>query len=266
MATTGSERGLTLRSPGRFTADRARASSSSGATRGASADPRLARRGRAQAWIDAEAYRLYTLRTVTRLDRRRERSARESSLNKVFWSELDVRLHETALRAARARRRARRRGAGADAWMKGYQFALVGPDLRGHQRDPAQRDRRARARPARGSSRRCASPSPTSSSRSATPCATCSRRSARRDRCATRGRARRGGLPGVWAQLGEMGVLGLLCRRGGRRPRPRRARPRPAPRGDGLRRVARAGRRARGRRRAAPGRRWPRRGRACRGR
>jgi alkylation response protein AidB-like acyl-CoA dehydrogenase len=46
----------------------------------------------------------------------------ESSLTKVFWSELDVRLHETALELL---------GADAEldgsAWTKGYQFALSGP-------------------------------------------------------------------------------------------------------------------------------------------
>jgi alkylation response protein AidB-like acyl-CoA dehydrogenase len=46
----------------------------------------------------------------------------ESSLTKIFWSELDVRLHETALRYL---------GPAAElddnGWMKGYQFALSGP-------------------------------------------------------------------------------------------------------------------------------------------
>jgi alkylation response protein AidB-like acyl-CoA dehydrogenase len=46
----------------------------------------------------------------------------ESSLTKVFWSELDIRLHETALVLL---------GADAElddsAWTKGYQFALSGP-------------------------------------------------------------------------------------------------------------------------------------------
>ena len=53
--------------------------------------------------MDAEAYRLYTLRDVTDLVDGRSPGAR-SSLNKVWWSELDVRLHETALGAARDRR------------------------------------------------------------------------------------------------------------------------------------------------------------------
>ena len=70
MATTGSERGLTLRSPGRFlaTAERLldlykqRAAAEGGIT-----DPSLRSRV-AQAWMDAEAYSLQTLQTVTRID------------------------------------------------------------------------------------------------------------------------------------------------------------------------------------------------------
>ena len=96
MATTGSERGLTLRSPGRFLAtadrlDRARAA------RRADATPiRRCATTSSQAWIDAEAYRWQTFWTVTRIVDG-ERTGAESSLTKVFWSELDVRLHETAL-------------------------------------------------------------------------------------------------------------------------------------------------------------------------
>src|SRR5205823_811071 len=49
------------------------------------------------------------------------RPGAESSLNKVFWSEMDIRLHETGLRLL-----------GDEAefegpWTKGYQFALAGP-------------------------------------------------------------------------------------------------------------------------------------------
>ena len=45
----------------------------------------------------------------------------ESSLNKVFWSEMDIHLHETALRLLEG-------DADLDGgWMRGYQFALAGP-------------------------------------------------------------------------------------------------------------------------------------------
>jgi alkylation response protein AidB-like acyl-CoA dehydrogenase len=118
MATTSSERGLTLRSPGRFMAAAARLVELCRTTD--AADDRL-RDEVVDAWIDADAYRWQTFLTVTRMSDGEQLGA-ESSLTKVFWSELDVRLHETALELL-----------GPDAemdetgWMKGYQFALSGP-------------------------------------------------------------------------------------------------------------------------------------------
>lgn len=118
MATTGSERGLTLRSPGRFLATMNRLVA---LARDRGADDPLVRQRIAQARIDADAYQLHTLATVTKLTDGEPPGA-ESSLTKVFWSELDVRLHETALGLL---------GADAElngsAWMKGWQFALSGP-------------------------------------------------------------------------------------------------------------------------------------------
>ena len=125
MATTGSERGLTLRSPGRFTAAAARLID---LYRRRGADPALRDRI-VQAYIDAEAYRLFTLQTVTRLAGG-EKPGAESSLNKLFWSELDVRLHETALDLLGSEAELVAEAPGAvdgGAWMKGYQFALAGP-------------------------------------------------------------------------------------------------------------------------------------------
>jgi alkylation response protein AidB-like acyl-CoA dehydrogenase len=116
MATTGSERGLTLRSPGRYTAtvDRLLALAQEH-----DIDARIQAR-LAQAWMDAEAYRLFTLRQVSDEQAGRGRPG-ESSLNKLFWSELDIRLHELALDIL-----------GPDAelegpWSKGFQFSLSGP-------------------------------------------------------------------------------------------------------------------------------------------
>ena len=169
MATTGSERGLTLRSPGRFLATARKLVE---LAHDADAVAPELRDRIARAWLDAEAYRWQTFWTVTQLAEGR-RSGPEASMVKVFWSELDVRLHELALELL---------GPHAELvdgptahWMKGYEFALGGPDLRGHERDPAQRDRRARARPAAEVSgvATCGSRSPTTSSRSATRYATC---------------------------------------------------------------------------------------------
>jgi len=115
MATTSSERGLTLRSPGRFmaAADRLRA------LYGAHPEPRHAD-DVVEAWMAADAYRLHTYRTVAQMQAGASIGA-AASLTKLFWSELDVRLHHTALALL-----------GPDAaldneWTRGWQFALAGP-------------------------------------------------------------------------------------------------------------------------------------------
>jgi alkylation response protein AidB-like acyl-CoA dehydrogenase len=116
MATTGSERGLTLRSPGRYTAAADRLLELA-RERGADARQRDAV---VRAWCDAEAYRLYTLQTVSNEKAGRSRVG-ESSISKLAWSELDVRLHEAALDLL---------GPEAELegpWSKGFQFSLAGP-------------------------------------------------------------------------------------------------------------------------------------------
>ena len=120
MATTGSERGLTLRSPGRFLATAQRLIDLYHA-RGD--DPELRDRVVA-AYIDAEAYRWQTFWTVTRASKVSGAGA-ESSMVKVFWSELDVRLHELALDLLGPH--AELLDGDTGAWMKGYEFALAGP-------------------------------------------------------------------------------------------------------------------------------------------
>jgi alkylation response protein AidB-like acyl-CoA dehydrogenase len=122
MATAGSERGLTLRSPGRFTAAAVRLADLYRA-HADHADPTV-RDAVVRAWIDADAYRWQTYWTVTRLTDG-GRTGPEASLVKIFWSELDVRLHETAL-ALLGSRAELVDGDGA-AWMKGWQFSLSGP-------------------------------------------------------------------------------------------------------------------------------------------
>jgi hypothetical protein len=116
MATAGSERGLTLRSPGRFLATAERLLD---LTR-RHGDEGLRRRA-ATAWMHAEAYQLQTLSTVTRLAEGGKAGA-EASLTKLWWSELDIELHEIALDLL---------GPAAelehDAWSKGWMFSLSGP-------------------------------------------------------------------------------------------------------------------------------------------
>jgi len=118
MATTGSERGLTLRSPGRFRAtfERLRELARS---RPGGLDERLADR-LVSCWLDVEAYARYTEQTVTRIVEGTEGGA-QSSLNKLHWSDLDVRLHELALELLGPQ-------AQLDGpWTRGHQFSLAGP-------------------------------------------------------------------------------------------------------------------------------------------
>jgi alkylation response protein AidB-like acyl-CoA dehydrogenase len=126
MSTTTSERGLTLRSPGRFmaSADRLvdlfrRTTSSAPDAAAAAADAVV------DAWMDADAYRLYVLGTALRALDGHPIGA-ESSANKLFWSQLDVAIHQTAL--ALLGERATLTGDSESAqWLDGYQFALAGP-------------------------------------------------------------------------------------------------------------------------------------------
>jgi alkylation response protein AidB-like acyl-CoA dehydrogenase len=126
MATTGSERGLTLRSPGRFIAEAARLADLY-RVHAEHADPTV-REAVVRAWIDADAYRWQTFWTVTRL-MDGGRTGPEASVVKIFWSELDVRLHETALRLLGSHAElVDGDGEALNAgWMKSWQFALSGP-------------------------------------------------------------------------------------------------------------------------------------------
>jgi alkylation response protein AidB-like acyl-CoA dehydrogenase len=120
MAAAGSERGLSLRSPGRFmaAAERLRAL----AADVTDFDPRL-RDEVVDAWIKAQAYRWNTYQMAADLMDGAEIGP-EASEGKVFWSELDLELHATALRLMGPM------GEVADAgndWLDGYVFALSGP-------------------------------------------------------------------------------------------------------------------------------------------
>ncbi|WP_316753637.1 acyl-CoA dehydrogenase family protein [Streptomyces herbicida] len=117
MSTAGNERGLTLRSPGRFLASADRLFD----LWQAQGSPERARTRVADAVIGARAYQLFTYEAASRfLDG--EPLGPESSLNKVFWSEYDLALHETALDLLGEE------GELADtAWAEGYVFSLAGP-------------------------------------------------------------------------------------------------------------------------------------------
>jgi alkylation response protein AidB-like acyl-CoA dehydrogenase len=125
MSTAGSERGLSLRSPGRFLAAADRLV---GLWQRRGDGHALAERV-ADAWIAAQAYRLHTFGAVTRLADGGTVGP-ETSMGKLFWSELDVAMHETALDLLGAD--AELTAGSPDAvdggrWIDGYLFALAGP-------------------------------------------------------------------------------------------------------------------------------------------
>ena len=78
----------------------------------------------AAAYIDAEAYRWQTFGTVTRIVEGAP-TGPESSMVKIFWSELDVALHDLALDLLGPH--AELLDGPEGAWMKGYEFSLAGP-------------------------------------------------------------------------------------------------------------------------------------------
>ncbi|MFE6332589.1 acyl-CoA dehydrogenase family protein [Streptomyces sp. NPDC057798] len=117
MSTAGNERGLMLRSPGRFLASAERLHR----LWRARGEPEATGRSVADALIGARAYQLLTYAGASRL-LDGERTGPESSLNKVFWSEYDIALHETALDLLGEE------GELADTeWAERYVFALAGP-------------------------------------------------------------------------------------------------------------------------------------------
>ena len=127
MATAGFERGLMLRSPARFQ-DTAKRLVALCRAHGEDVEARVQDEV-VRCWMSAEAYTLETYRTVSRLLAGGKIGA-EASLNKIFWSELDLRMHELALEilgdqgellpeAPAAQ--------GVGSWLDGYLFALSGP-------------------------------------------------------------------------------------------------------------------------------------------
>ncbi len=116
MSTAGNERGLSLRSPGRFCATAERLV----ALWREQGSPAAFRDRVVDAWMGAEAYRLYTWNTVSRLVDGGQ-IGYAGSVNKVFWSELDVAMHETALDLLGPEGELR------SSWADGYLFSLSGP-------------------------------------------------------------------------------------------------------------------------------------------
>ena len=129
IASAGFERGLLLRSPARFQYTARKLVELYRANREVTdRDPSI-RDAVIEAWTGTEAYALSAYHTVGRLAKG-ARIGAEASTNKIYWSELDLKMHETAMRilgpfaeltgeAPAAVEAAR--------WLDGFLFAQAGP-------------------------------------------------------------------------------------------------------------------------------------------
>lgn len=128
MATAGFERGLMLRSPARFQETAKRLVELYRNHQNDILDLSI-EDAVVKAFLSAEAYALSTYQTASRLMKGGTIGA-EASLNKIFWSELDQSMHETAMSilAARAELLPEAPAAGdVGTWLDGFLFSQSGP-------------------------------------------------------------------------------------------------------------------------------------------
>lgn len=129
MATAGFERGLLLRSPARFQQTARRL------VELYKANPQVAERDPGvrdaviESWMGAEAYAQAAYHTVGLVEKGAKIGA-EASINKVIWSELDLKMHETAMRILGPY--GELTGEAPEAvehgnWLEGFLFAQAGP-------------------------------------------------------------------------------------------------------------------------------------------
>ncbi len=125
MATAGFERGLMLRSPARFQETAAKLLSlyfKNKDNLSGSIESKVL-----QSWLRAEAYALNIYQTASNL-MAGKKIGPESSLGKVFWSELDHQMHQTALDILGVSSELEEVVADDVAsWIKGYMFSYSGP-------------------------------------------------------------------------------------------------------------------------------------------
>ena len=125
MATAGFERGLMLRSPGRFQAA-AKKLVELFREHEAKASPSI-REAVTQAWMSSQAYAYNTYAVAAQIMAGGKIGA-EASLNKIFWSELDRDMHRSAMHILGASAELASYDGGAiNEWLEGYIFSLSGP-------------------------------------------------------------------------------------------------------------------------------------------
>ena len=125
MATAGFERGLMLRSPGRFQATARRLVELYRRHEGEAAP--AAREAVLTAWMGAQAYAYNTYAVAAKI-MAGDKIGAEASLNKIFWSELDRAMHRTAMQLLGAAAELKHFADGRiNQWLEGYIFSLSGP-------------------------------------------------------------------------------------------------------------------------------------------
>ncbi|QJB68814.1 acyl-CoA dehydrogenase family protein [Parasphingorhabdus halotolerans] len=125
MATAGFERGLMLRSPGRFQATAKRLVELYRANE-ANASP-ATREAVTQAWMGTQAYAYNTYSVAAKILAGGKIGA-EASLNKIFWSELDRSMNRSAMQLMGAAAELAKFADGTvNQWLDGYIFSLSGP-------------------------------------------------------------------------------------------------------------------------------------------
>jgi len=125
MATAGFERGLMLRSPARFQQTAAKLLSlylENESTCSPAIQAKIV-----DAWAQSESYALSIYHTASKLMDGGSIGS-ESSLGKIFWSELDYMMHETALKILGANAELdTEEHQDAAQWIKGFMFSYAGP-------------------------------------------------------------------------------------------------------------------------------------------
>jgi alkylation response protein AidB-like acyl-CoA dehydrogenase len=126
MATAGFERGLMLRSPARYQVAAKKLAELWTANK-ETADPTL-EADVVRAHMNADAYALNIYQTASRL-MAGAKIGPEASTNKIFWSELDIHLTQTALNILGAQAELTHEAPDANLvdWIDDYIFALAGP-------------------------------------------------------------------------------------------------------------------------------------------
>lgn len=127
MSTAGFERGLMLRSPARFQ-ETARRLIKLYQENEARIDDPIIKDKVLKAYMDAEAYTLNTYMTASRLMNGGSIGP-ETSTNKIFWSELDQNMHETAMSILGARAELEphcSEAHGVGSWLDGFLFSQSG--------------------------------------------------------------------------------------------------------------------------------------------